>query len=216
MLKSLFDVHKRTTLLSDAIQEVLDMMERAQRMFGLSCCQGTEEGAVQLLQDDSDINAGERRVRRMVVQHLTMHPEQDLPTSLALISIIHDVERLGDYAKSLIELNQWGEMWSGDRDRARMCQELHRSIAPLFDQVMTALRDSDADLAREVMREHEVIKKRTDDFLKEVIDEPGGGRDPVLFSLACRFLRRISAHLSNVASSVANPLDQVGGKEARP
>ena len=215
MFKSLLDVHKRTTLLSDAIQEVLDMMVRAQRMFDLSCCQGSAEGTAQLRQDDSDINAGERRVRRMVVQHLTMHPEQDLPTSLALISIIHDVERLGDYAKSLIELNQWGGIWSGDGERAQACQELHESIAPMFDQVLTILKESDADLARLVMRNHELIKKRTDELLQEVMDAPGVGRDPVLFSLACRFLRRISAHLSNVASSVANPLDQVGGKESR-
>jgi hypothetical protein len=32
--------------------------------------------------------------------------------------------------------------------------------------------------------------------------------------MAVRFLRRISAHLSNVASSIANPLDRIGGKEA--
>jgi phosphate uptake regulator len=36
----------------------------------------------------------------------------------------------------------------------------------------------------------------------------------VPYALAARFLRRISAHLSNVASSVANPFDRVSGKEA--
>jgi len=38
--------------------------------------------------------------------------------------------------------------------------------------------------------------------------------DAVPFVLAARFLRRTSAHLSNVAYSVVNPFDELPNKEA--
>jgi Na+/phosphate symporter len=217
MFKNILGRRKRTALLADATDEVLSMLERARRMFEVGCSPElkNEETAAQVDRDDRDINAGERLVRRMVFEHLTINPDQDLPTSLALISIVHDVERLGDYAKSLVELNRWGELWSGEERYAQLCCEIHQTIAPLYGQVQEALRQSDAELARQVMRQHEEIKGRTDAFVEAVMQDASSGQKTVLYTLASRFLRRISAHLSNVASSVANPLDRVGGKEVR-
>ena len=37
-------------------------------------------------------------------------------------------------------------------------------------------------------------------------------RDAVIMALTVRFLKRISAHLSNLASSVVNPFDRIGFK----
>ena len=64
------------------------------------------------------------------------------------------------------------------------------------------------------MRRHEEIKRQTDEFITAVMEDAQSSREAVLYALASRFLRRISAHLSNVASSIANPLDRVTGKEA--
>jgi len=43
---------------------------------------------------------------------------------------------------------------------------------------------------------------------------PQADRGALLCAVASRYIRRVSAHLSNVASSVANPLDQLGHGEA--
>ena len=194
------------------------MLERAQHMFGASCgtllsCDNADMD-VDVDREDRDINAGERLVRRMIFQHLTINPEQDLPTSLALVSIVHDVERLGDYAKNLTELNRWSDLCAGDTDCSRMCREIHEMIAPLFGQVIEAFRKSDTEVARQVMRRHVEIKERTDVFVESVMHYPDS-KEAVIYSLASRFLRRTSAHLSNVASSLVNPLDRISGKEAQ-
>jgi len=46
--------------------------------------------------------------------------------------------------------------------------------------------------------------------LMEKVDGP---REAAVYALASRYLRRISAHMANIASSLVNPLDQVTGKE---
>ena len=53
---------------------------------------------------DGEVNELERTIRRQVVTHLAVPgSDADLPYSLLLISLVKDVERLGDYAKNLAE-----------------------------------------------------------------------------------------------------------------
>ena len=204
---------QKRTLVHDAIDEVVTMLERAESMFGLVCGKLLENGVdVDIGQSDEDINMGERMVRRMVFQHLMVNPHQDLPASLSLISIVHDVERIGDYAKSLLELNQWLNLCAAEGCYCAMCREIHGEIMPFFGLTLKALRDSAPDAAREVMEKHLEVKKRTDDLLKAAMEDEDAGRDAVLFTLTSRYLRRVSGHLSNVSSSVVNPLDQLAAR----
>lgn len=213
MFKDILEARKRAGLLVDAFDEVISMLEKAQRMFGAAGQALTspedQDGGADIDRDDRDINAGERLVRRLVLQHLSLNPQQDLSTSLVLISIVHDVERIGDYAKNLIELDHWGAL-----DSKSACMEIQAAVAPLFDQLLDALRREEADTARQVMRRHEEVKAMTDKALETLMEADGDRRQGVVDALALRFLCRTSAHLANVASGLVNPLDRVGSKEA--
>jgi phosphate transport system protein len=215
MFKEIMQTDKRTSLLYDAINEVLNMLGRSEHMFDLACNSLLEnaDNSAEVQREDRDINASERIVRRMIFEHLTLNPQQDLPTSLSLLSIVHDIERSGDYAKSLIELSEWADLDRSSSAYAESCRTLQGAIAPLFSQVVEALRDSNTDVARGVMRQHENIKQQSSALIEQLVKDDGRSNDTVPFALAARFLRRISAHLSNVASSVVNPFDRLSGKE---
>ena len=214
MFKEIIDTNKRTSLLYDALQEALKMMEEGERMVAASCESLVKDEPPQLdvARSDRDINASERLVRRMIFQHLTLNPQQDLPASLALITVIYDMERIGDYAKSLLELRGSGMvLQAGGADTEGFCS-LREMISPLFAKTCTAFVESDAGLAREVMAVHEQVKTRVDELTASASEAIQKGQMTPLFPLAVRFLRRVSAHLSNVASSVVNPLDQIASK----
>ena len=56
-------------------------------------------------QRDVEVNALQRTIRRQVVAHLSFQNSRgDVPYSLLLVSLVKDVERLGDYAKNLSEV----------------------------------------------------------------------------------------------------------------
>ena len=74
---------------------------------------------------------------------------------------------------------------------------------------IVAFRDADERKAREVMKRHAEIKRKTDDLLASMVSDPAAGRGTVALAVASRYYRRISAHASNVASALVNPLDQV-------
>jgi len=216
MFKSILQSRKRSVLVRDALNEVVAMVERAEGMFGTACGALLQEaGPVgdQVAREDKEIHVGERLARRFIVEHLVTNPQQDLPSSVAILSIVHDVERLGDYCKSLVELSRWDSLRSAGSQYAGMCGEIHGMIQPLFGQTLAALREDDAELAQEVMRRHKEVKARTGALFAAAMDDSEANRETIMYVMASQYLRRASAHLSNIASSVANPLDQVAHNE---
>ena len=58
---------------------------------------------------DVKINKLQRKIRKRVMLHLSVQANSpDLPYCLVLISLIKDVERIGDYAKDLSEIRAPG------------------------------------------------------------------------------------------------------------
>ena len=53
---------------------------------------------------DIEVNKYTREVRRNVLSHLTVAGTDDLYSGLLLVSIIIDVERIGDYTKNIVEM----------------------------------------------------------------------------------------------------------------
>ncbi len=59
----------------------------------------------QIYRQDVEVNQLERTIRQQVVAHLSIQKSSsDLPYCLLLMSLVKDVERLGDYAKNLTEV----------------------------------------------------------------------------------------------------------------
>jgi hypothetical protein len=63
------------------------------------------------------------------------------------------------------------------------------------------------------MSEHWWIAKRCDEIVNTILqkdEESLPGREAVATALYARYLKRISAHLMDIASSLANPFDRIG------
>ena len=187
------------------------MLKKEQAMFqaGSEVFLNGQKPSVDIVALDKEINIGEQMVRRLVIQHLAVNPEQDLPTSLVLVGIVHDVERVGDYIKGLLELSRFRFPGIGGSQYAQMCREIQTLIEPMLSQTLEAFRESDAELARQVMRTHREVKSRTDILLGSAMQDPDADQETLFYGMGSRTLRRISAHLSNIASGIANPFDRL-------
>jgi phosphate uptake regulator len=83
----------------------------------------------------------------------------------------------------------------------------------MFNLMIEALPSGDVAKAKEVMSEHWWIAKRSDDIMDHLVsngDEALTASEAVSTALYTRYLKRISAHLMNIASSVVNPFDRIG------
>ena len=163
---------------------------------------------VDLDQMDDAIDEGESAVRRAVLEHLSLSPAKDLVASLVLISMVQDAERIGDFARGLGDLPALAKSPRGGPFAEELGQISDR-VRPLFQTCEKAFRDDDADLARRVVDQHPQIKAALSDYIGRVADSDLDADMAIVYASTARILQRVSAHLSNIASTVVQPFDKI-------
>lgn len=199
-----------SSLVDAAFRDVDDMIAQAASMTDLAvgALLRNEPLEVDLDREDDRVDEGERMVRRTVLQHLAVNPGENLVPSLVLASVVQDAERLGDVARSLAELVRLAR---GPR-AGEFCEALEAlalRLRPQFDNCRRAFAEDLPELAQQVLDEHRAIKLALGELVARVAASGLDASSAVVYALAGTYLRRISAHLSNIASTVVMPYDRI-------
>ena len=216
MLKKLFGLRRPSALIEEAFRDVSRMLQQAARMLdhSLAILLDNRELEVDLEGMDDVIDEAERMVRRSILEHLSVSPRQDLVASLILASIVQDAERIGDFARGLAEV---AALAKGPRDGpfADELRALALRVRPLFEQCEEAFREDDGEMARALMVSHRDLKAELIRYVHEIADSDLTADMALVYGTSAAMLRRISSHLSNIASTVIQPFDRIrhGDKE---
>jgi phosphate uptake regulator len=217
MFERMFGTPGRSTLIDAAFRDISEMLQRSAKMLDLAlgALLDNRDLEVDLDTMDDAVDEGERMVRRSVLEHLSVNPQQDLVASLVLVSMVQDAERIGDFARGISELVPLagGPRGGPFADRLR---ETAGRLRPLFALTEQAFVGDDPEKARRVMATYSQLKGELLGFAAEVAGSDLGADMAVVYSGAARSLRRVGAHLSNIASSVVQPYDRIrhGDEEA--
>ncbi len=217
MFKEFFDLFRRETLLQQAFERSQEMLEVDREMFLAASSSLREHDDsrinIDIYAKDQLINAYEREVRRKVFTHLTVSTDRNLHAGLVLVSVVIDIERIGDLTKNIVDLalHHPGKLECGDLEQS--VSRIETTVKTMFSLLIEALPGNDEDKAREVMSEHWWIARRADEIVNHLVEnsEPTlTCSESVSTVLFVRFLKRTSAHLMNIASSLVNPFDRIG------
>lgn len=217
----MFSIFKRAFNSNDLFQEAFDdtttMLREDLVMFNASMRSLRQADNAELEFDiyaaDKKINKFEREVRRKVLTQLTIAKPIDIAPGLILISVVSDVERIGDYTKNIYEL---ADAHPKRLDAGRFEERLaatEKTVSEKFEQVNDAYSHSNEELAGKLMLDHRNITEWCDSTVKELITSKDCGLaccDAVTVALYIRHLKRISSHLSNIVSSIINPFPRLG------
>lgn len=168
---------------------------------------------IDIYDKDSEINKYEREVRRNVFNHLAVSGAAKLPSGLALVSIIIDIERIGDYTKNIVELalNHPGKLHGGKFEKD--LQRVEQALEDNFVETRDCFESGDNKKALKLLEEYKWLNPMCDKNLIKLIKEedksilPG---DAVSLAMYFRWLKRINSHLRNIVTSVVNPFDRIG------
>ena len=210
MFEGLFRPTARSPLIDAAFRDINEMLDQAERMLGLALGALLDNRTLEEDLDELDdvVDEGERMVRRSVLEHLSFNPRQDLVASLVLVSMVQDAERVGDFARGIPELLPLAR----HPRSGPFCDELRAlstRLVPLFGLTRKAFSDDDRKTARRVMATASELKADFLDFTRRVAESDLTADMAVVYSGAARSLRRVGAHLSNIASSVVQPYDRI-------
>ena len=108
MFKQIFELFKADSLYEQALVECYEMLEIDREMFNESVkslrASDTADIPIDIYAMDKKINEFERDVRRKVMTHLVVSGNEDLGSGLILVSVVVDIERIGDYTKNIYDL----------------------------------------------------------------------------------------------------------------
>jgi phosphate transport system protein len=221
MIKGFLDIIRKENPLQQAQQEAFEMLMTCSAMFDEAVCRlrnsemANEDYDIRA--EDKAVNKLERDIRRKIVSHLTVGHVEHIDTGLALSSTIIDMERLGDYTKNVYDLSRryQGDLVAGEYES--QLRDVEETVRKSFKEIVPALNNSEIDHAREIMQRCTEASK----LCNTIVDDIIMGKAPEFESqqvtatviLYFRYLKRISAHLLNIASSVVNPFARIGFKE---
>ena len=211
MFKNLLQFWKGKDFLNQVLEDFKNMLEDTQEMFA-SVCQRLlhnepEVGLEDRVYDiDRRVNELERDIRKRVIEHLSIRPSVDVPTSLLLMSVVKDAERLGDYAKNLLEVAQLLEKPIDKKKYQDLFNDIEDKILELFKRTKKAFIESDETKAASSWDYERKVKKRCNEIIEKVAKSDLSVNEAVCFALMARHFKRIAAHLANIATSVILPL----------
>ena len=169
---------------------------------------GTKASAVggEVRESDRRVNKAEREVRRRLVVHTSLRGKRvDLPRVLVSMSIIKDAERIGDEAKNIWDLADSGIDFS-HADDLEWLTGLRDRTSRLIGECARIYQERDTEAARELIPDLDVILDEYDECIRQQIESALNPRDAVPRALLCRYLKRITAHLMNVLTSLVMPV----------
>jgi phosphate uptake regulator len=125
------------------------------------------------------------------------------------MSLVKDVERIGDYAKNLSEVRDYHPAALPEDDIAGEMREIRLGIEQAFAEISSVFEVSDHERAVELIREGRDLTRRCDAVVGRVARSDYSASTATSVVMGARFYKRIGAHVLNVLSSVVMPLHKL-------
>lgn len=213
MLRDIINAWRSKGFMEKLLNEFLHMLADAAWMFQKCSKAIFEETVPESLQEeiyvrDIRVNQEERQIRKELLTHLVMRPKGDVPACLILMSICKDAERLGDYTKNLFEVRAIaGGALAGElaEEIRALCEE----AVDLFARTERAFGESDEALAKSILERESSLGKEAEALVRRIAQSDLPVSQAVAKAMAARFVKRVFAHLGNIASSVVMPVHKL-------
>lgn len=215
MLKELLSLFRSDNAIARMGKDFAEMLDLSQELTFRAGRIFFEEGSPanerkQISKGDVKINKLERHIRKQVIAHLTLGSNAgDVPYCLLLMSIVKDVERLGDYAKNLAQTHHEGGGPVPDDENGVEIRELRGLVEQTFGSVKRVFSTSDSQTAIELIQQGRAINRRCDDLITVVAGSSYDAATTTSMVLGSRYYKRIESHLLNILSGVVMPLHKL-------
>ena len=157
---------------------------------------------------DRGINVAQMEVRRSLVMHASVSGSVDLALVLAYMSVVKDAERIGDYAKNIYDLAKYGVDFAVAEDNEDLSR-YRAAVGQLIDDAAEVFAGRDSEKAQRLIDKADGFLKQYDRLTRAAYRSDGPAADAVARALYYRYLKRITAHVMNLITSLVMPVDKL-------
>ena len=211
-LLSIFRSKDPLTAMSDNFAGMLNLTHRMTLIagdvfFGREVTAGERQ---QIYEQDIEVNQLERTIRKQIITHLSIQGNTpDVPYCLLLMSLVKDVERVGDYAKNILELRDFRPETLPDDEIGDQLRSIRQGIAEAFEATTKIFTSLERERALQLIHDGREIAQRSDALIERIARANYNPGTTTALALGTRYFKRIGGHLLNVISSVVMPLHKV-------
>ncbi len=171
---------------------------------------GSPEDREWIYEQDVKVNGLERKIRKQIVTHLSLSENTlDLPYCLLLMSLVKDVERIGDYAKNLAEISDFRPGPLPEDGAGAELREIRAGVEEAFEHLANVLEESDQERALELIRSGKDLAQQCKALIRKIADSDYDAATVAALTLGARYYKRVGGHVLNILSSVVMPLHKV-------
>ena len=219
LFKELYDLWRGDNSLTQAINDSHLMLEQTFEMFreSVRSLRESDDGTLKINVYESDeiVNKYVQEVRRKVLKYLAVTGGMNIIPGLILTSIVIDIERIGDYTKNITDMAvAHPRKLTGD-EFEQDYKSIEKTVEDIFQRLLPLIASSDKAAAAKLIEDTYWVLKKCDEIVDSIIKKENMGetpKDAASRALYARYLKRIAAHLLNIASSVVNPFEHIGFK----
>ncbi|MBD3343771.1 MAG: hypothetical protein GF401_01760 [Chitinivibrionales bacterium] len=214
MLKEMTLLWKENTIMTKATAAFSSMLEDCSMLFSKSWNVFCKKLELEHHKDDirardKSINEKEREIRRLLVEHLSLNPGIDSSGCLALMNMVKDAERIGDYSKNIFDLSVMANGKSRNLYHSEQIETIRENIEISLSELHQAFKLSDDKLAKRILDRYIRTKPVCREIVRNIYDEDVSKDDALVGVLLTQYLKRINSHIGNVASGIIFPLDKI-------
>lgn len=198
--------------LKNILSQFDEMLTIAKEMFKMATTnlfnnnEDLEAEMRELVKLDGRLNALQQNIRRDIVIHISVQGSKDIVPCLLLMSLVKDAERLGDYAKNVIEVaEKFHDLERGEY--YEILKNMRNDILKWFDDTKDSFEKIDEEQAQKTRENSYLSEKECDRIAWEMLTAQR--KDAVALALLFRYFKRTAAHLGNICTSVTMPLDKL-------
>lgn len=211
----------RTGGLDDIHQRLRDMLDSNRHTLSLAIngLLGTTDPTTlhdRVRRSDDRVDHLARQVRRELVVHASVRGARtNLPAMLAAMSVVKDIQRIGDHATELARLARLHGPFTPGQPRHAQLAAYRNRLDTHLDNTRDTLRTHDPTMAAELITQTINLTDEIDLAIDLLLITEHADSDATATALIHHHLSRTAAHLTNVLTAVALPLDQLDHHDGR-
>jgi phosphate uptake regulator len=210
----MFSMFRDADQLQHVEEQLVEMLANCQEAFRLATTAVFGEADVDvtgadLKTLDKEINRTERAIRRELLVHGTVRgADVDQGLMLTYMSLAKDIERIGDKCKDIWELAEMGANLSEGPGADELARDRAR-VAELLEETLDVFAREDAGMVHELIPGIRKAGESYDALVHQYVMSDAPSREASPRALFYRYVKRLSAHLSNILSSIVMPVDRL-------
>jgi phosphate uptake regulator len=190
------------------VELAADLTVRASKIYFLETTDPQE--LVEVRKQDTKVNKLQRKIRKRLVMHLSAtRNAPDLPYCLLLMSLVKDVERIGDYAKELSVIPEFAAPSFSDHEIIQELRLIRVGVDEMMSDLHNVLNTYDNEQAIKMIRHGRGLIDRGDGLLRALATHAFDPATHTGLVLGIQYYRRLCGHALNLLSSVVVPLHKL-------